>query len=235
MTVLGDGNRIGTDGDGFGDEAERNVISANGFLGVGSAFRRYRPQRRAATWSRATSSAPTPPAPTRWATPSRGSTWPTAEPANRIGTDGNGVGDAAERNIISANGGSGIIVQMTPGGNLIAGNFIGTGINGEPLGNGAAAIDGLDSGDQIGGSPALANTIAYNNGGVIVRNFNAIGVTIRANDIHDNGWASFLYAINGGPVRDNDPGDLDTGSNGLQNFPVIASAVGGGATTVVGT
>ena len=70
---------------------------------------------------------------------------------NRIGTDGNGIGDTAERNVISGNIGAGVVIVASseastpenpiPGlkanGNLVAGNYIGTDATGLlPLGNG---------------------------------------------------------------------------------------------------
>ncbi len=231
MSVNGNGNRVGTDGDGSGDVAEGNVISANGFMSVGTGYNdgvaldgadnviagNYIGTDAAGTIA-------------------MGNAWVGIDVLyggpNRIGTNGDGISDVAERNVIAANGAYGISDQSV-GGHLIAGNFIGTDVNGQPMGNGGAGIWGLDSGDQIGGSPALANVIAYNNGGVIVANPNAIGVIIRCNSIHDNAWPLILEGPNG-PVRDNDAGDLDTGANGLQNFPVLSSAVGGAATTVTG-
>src|SRR4029079_11511465 len=97
---FGDGTRIGTDGDGFGDEAERNIISANGFLvpvysdgislnGAGNVIAgNY--IGTDVTGTQAMGNART------------GINMAYGAP-NRIGTDGNGVGDASERNIISAN------------------------------------------------------------------------------------------------------------------------------------
>jgi hypothetical protein len=58
---------------------------------------------------------------------------------NLIGTDGDSVGDAAERNIISANVGAGVTANA--GNEIIAGNFIGTDVTGtQPLGNGQGGI-----------------------------------------------------------------------------------------------
>ena len=56
---------------------------------------------------------------------------------NRIGTDGDGVGDAAERNLISGNSGSGVyIYNRGTTGNVVAGNLIGTNAAGSAaLGN----------------------------------------------------------------------------------------------------
>ena len=51
---------------------------------------------------------------------------------NRIGTDGDGVNDAAERNLISGNSFAGIVINgRGTDGNAIAGNFIGTSVTGE--------------------------------------------------------------------------------------------------------
>ena len=55
---------------------------------------------------------------------------------NLIGTDGDGVGDAAERNIISANAGDGVVITQGSNDNVVAGNFIGTDVTGtQPLGS----------------------------------------------------------------------------------------------------
>src|SRR5262249_39184552 len=53
---------------------------------------------------------------------------------NRAGTDGDGVNDAAERNIISANASSGIVISDAgTSNNIVAGNYIGTDVNGNGL------------------------------------------------------------------------------------------------------
>ena len=50
---------------------------------------------------------------------------------NLIGTDGNGLGDTAERNLISANTWSGVAIQgLNTERNIVAGNYIGTDVDG---------------------------------------------------------------------------------------------------------
>src|SRR5204863_279586 len=58
---------------------------------------------------------------------------------NHIGTDGNGVADAAERNLISGNPNGGVLIESTgTTQNVVAGNYIGTN---------AAGTDGLRNTD----------------------------------------------------------------------------------------
>jgi hypothetical protein len=63
------------------------------------------------------------------------------------------------------------------------------------------------------------------------------GVTISGNSIHDSGLLGIdlykgIFAGSGG-VTPNDPGDVDIGGNGLQNFPVLQSAVTTGSALMV--
>ncbi|OVE80611.1 hypothetical protein BVY03_05795, partial [bacterium K02(2017)] len=86
---------------------------------------------------------------------------------NRIGTDGDGTSDVLERNVISGNTKSGILVQNSPStGNTIAGNYIGVGADGSgDQGNGTHGIWLLNSAadNTIGGaSNNTVNVIAYN-------------------------------------------------------------------------
>jgi methionine-rich copper-binding protein CopC len=71
---------------------------------------------------------------------------------NIIGTNGDNVSDALERNIISGNTFHGIqILESGTNGNHIAGNYIGTSITGNAiLGNGARGIE-INTGPQPGG------------------------------------------------------------------------------------
>src|SRR5207248_52557 len=88
----------------------------------------------------------------------------------RVGTDGNGVNDAAEANLISANGGHGIAVGVAgTNDTLIRGNLIGTDVTGATaFGNAAdgVALYEWNYGGPSQGSPLRAtvrdNTIAGN-------------------------------------------------------------------------
>jgi hypothetical protein len=50
--------------------------------------------------------------------------------SNRVGTDGNGIADTAERNVISGNGYGVLVHSSGANNNVIAGNYIGTAANG---------------------------------------------------------------------------------------------------------
>ena len=158
VILQSDGNLIGTDGDGVGDASERNIISANQGDGVDI--------HRAATttsWP-ATSSAPTSPGLSRSATlePASTSVRQQLEPDRHRRTE-RGQRRRGERHLVQRRAAS-TSARGAPGqDNLIAGNFVGTDCNGHPI-PGATPGSGIDvegdSNDQIGGSPALANTIA---------------------------------------------------------------------------
>jgi Big-like domain-containing protein len=166
-----------------------------------------------------------------------------------IGTSsGNSIGGAAagQRNVISGNAASGVLIGGCGGNNsTIQGNFIGTDAAGtSAIPNGLHGIfvrvDHHDS--LIGGIGVLGegNVIAFNTAvGVAFENSNSCGtiahnIAVRGNSIHDNGLLGIDLAVDG--VTANDAGDGDSGPNNLQNFPVITLAVSNGPlTTVTGT
>lgn len=155
--------------------------------------------------------------------------------SNRIGTNADGLADAAERNLISGNISDGVLlVDAGSQGNLVAGNSIGTDVGGaEPLANGhsGVCVDGA-SGNVIGGiSAAAGNVIAFNvlEGVAVIAGANN---PVLGNSIFQNGSGGIDLHPDG--VTLNDPGDTDTGPNNLQNFPVLRSAIAAeGRTTVV--
>ena len=158
--------------------------------------------------------------------------------SNPIGTDGDGVGDAAERNLISANAQHGVnLIDVGTDHNVVAGNFVGTDVTGTaPLGNGEHGVEIYDGAgpNQFGGSAALGNVIAFNTlAGVAGVDADCTGNRIQANAIHSNGALGIDLGADG--PTPNDPFDADTGPNDLQNFPVIYAAEAGGTTHVVGT
>jgi CSLREA domain-containing protein len=166
------------------------------------------------------------------------------------------------RNLISGNR-VGVDIRIDGStGNVVQGNLIGTDVTGMPiLGNrdDGVLITNTADNNVIGGLAAgAANVISGNQafgveiasdasqnqvvGNTIATNLLA-GVTvdqggnrnsIRANSIFSNGGLGFDLGNDG--VTPNDPGDGDTGSNNLQNFPVITSASSSaGSTTIQGT
>jgi hypothetical protein len=242
---IGDGqfNRVGTNGDGVADDAEGNVISANIYGGVTISGADASGNVVAGNLI-GTDIAGT-------VCLGRGGLEIVAGAhSNLIGTDGNGVADEVEGNVI---GGGGISIYgkspddqggVYPADNVIAGNFIGTDRSGAtPIGNsgayGVLLWPGV-SGTRIGtngdglGDAAEGNTIAFNgNAGMLIlgdgMSPDPIRNSIRGNSIYSNGGLGIDLSPNlvndccGDGVTPNDPGDTDAGPNGLQNYPVLDS------------
>lgn len=151
----------------------------------------------------------------------------------RIGTDGDGINDAGERNLISGHADHGILVAgATTFDVSITGNLIGTQKGGTlALAN---AGDGVHVADGATSVEISGNLIAFSGGAGVGVATAANATTIRANSIHSNVGLGIDLGSDG--VTPNDPGDVDTGPNGFQNFPVFGTGLLGGAQTrVVGT
>ena len=146
---------------------------------------------------------------------------------------------AGARNVISC---FGLGVRIYGGDVTVQGNSFGTGADGVTLlGNNAGISVENDAVATIGGTAAGAgNFIAYSTlAGITVKN--TAHAAIRRNSIFGNGMDSTTIGhpgidLNGDQVTPNDPGDVDTGPNNLQNFPVVQSvAVSGGMVQITGT
>jgi titin len=148
---------------------------------------------------------------------------------------------AGAGNIVGGND-SGVV--MDAGSNTVQGNYIGT----DPTGTinlGNVADPGVrinnSSNNLIGGVIAGAgNVIAFNAfGGVSIQNFGgpATGNAVEGNAIYGNVGLGIDLTPNGSNVViPNTPCGPHAGSNNLQNFPVLTSAISsGGSTTIQGS
>jgi uncharacterized repeat protein (TIGR01451 family) len=159
---------------------------------------------------------------------------------NLIGGAANGLG-----NVISGNGGAGIQVANGPA-NVIQGNVIGADLTGtQPLGNGDDGIQlplndgglsGNSDGNAVGGvTPGAGNTIAFN-GRVGVWIAQGHQVSVLGNSIFGNAGIGIDlgggYQYPDGPTA-NHTGSAGYGPNGFQNYPVITSVTGSGASTTI--
>src|SRR5205823_4821605 len=112
-------NRIGTNADGVSDALERNVASGNHYQGVWIGD--------AGTANNVVAGNYVGTDPTGgFAVPNGDGIDVYISAGNRIGTNGDGVNDAAERNIVSGNTGTGVLLTGAgSNANVIAGNYIG--------------------------------------------------------------------------------------------------------------
>jgi CSLREA domain-containing protein len=146
-----------------------------------------------------------------------------------------GGDQADDQNVIGGNTGAGVLVAGD--GVQIAGNIIG---QSGSLGRGNHASGVVLNGAShttVGGvkddTNNPANVIASNGvDGVLV--VNGSNNAIEGNSIVNNGQLGIDLGADG--VTANDAKDVDTGANGLQNFPTFSSAVvGGGFLTTTGS
>ena len=153
------------------------------------------------------------------------------------------VGGAAPeaRNLVSGNLSDGVALHGS--GARVRGNLVGTAKDGTsalPNANdGVQIINGTDN--TVGGTSAgEANTVASNGGaGVEIAGSQSTANRILRNSVFENGGLGIDLV---GGIEDasdatrNDPGDLDSGPNGLQNKPALSSArTASGKTTVKGS
>ncbi|MEN3332392.1 MAG: hypothetical protein V7641_1757 [Blastocatellia bacterium] len=149
-----------------------------------------------------------------------------------------GGSSAEARNIISGNGSAGVANSgagvamdfIATTGNVVQGNYIGTGANGiASLGNKHYGVLIINS---AANNLVSENTIAFNPAGVTI--LSGTRNSIRFNSIFSN--RSLGIDLGGNGVTVNDAGDADAGANDLQNFPVFtALSSADGSTTIRGT
>lgn len=141
--ALASGNTIGTNGDGFGDDGERNVISGSP-RGISSwdADDTHIAGNFIGTDVTGTLAVPN----------SIGIFLSNNSTDNLVGTDADGISDASERNIVSGNLRNGIELADSSN-NVIAGNWIGLGADESVVPNQSSGIwmSGSGSDNRVGG------------------------------------------------------------------------------------
>lgn len=175
---------------------------------------------------------------------------------NFIGTDASGtielangggfwVSDASDNTIGGTDPGAGNLISGNTGGirvdgpnasgNLIQGNILGMDVSGTVAmsvkGAGVRFSNGA-FGNSLGGTqPGSGNIVANATWvGVAVFNTAGSGNLVLSNSIFDN--AALGLELNRDGVTLNDEGDVDTGPNNLQNFPVLTSVASSGGAVI---
>ncbi len=150
-----------------------------------------------------------------------------------------GGATAAARNVFGCNG---IAVHVFGGSITLQGNAIGTAVDGTTaLGNSVGVRVDNDAVVTVGGTGTGEGNVIANSflAGVTVRN--TARTAILGNSIFGNGTDPNTIGhpgidLNNDEVTDNDACDPDTGPNGLQNYPELATASSAaGGTTITGS
>jgi hypothetical protein len=145
-------NVIGTNGDGIADAAERNIISGNAGFGIDMQESRRIAYNMIAGNYIGTDVTGTQAIGNGQTGTGHGVFLFRTGAFNRIGTDSNGIADAAERNIISGNLGDGVAIHDAAS-TIVTGNYIGTDVTGLlDLGNALNGISGGEETTRVGGT-----------------------------------------------------------------------------------
>jgi uncharacterized repeat protein (TIGR01451 family) len=156
--------------------------------------------------------------------------------------NGNTIGGASDAlgNQISGNGAFGVLASGSD--DVFSNNWIGTDATGAHLGNSGVGFELLGSRNKVGAVNAStrANFVAFNGAALGPKGFGILVLegsqnALRANSVYENSGRGIALGDTG-PHR-NDAGvingttlviapDLDTGSNGLQNYPVALQREG---------
>lgn len=216
--------QIGTDSDGAHDQDERNIISGNesGYRSLTGGTGSDNVIAGNYIGVDSTGLAPLPNV--------RNGINVIAFDATRIGTNGDGLRDEVERNIISGNGEDGIRIADANN-TIVAGNYIGVARDGSsPIGNGKRGIlissnssdnmIGFHAGMSVSDRSLVGNVIRYNDdSGIAISDATSVRNSILSNSIaYNTGLGIDLDYDN---VTANDNGDVDLGPNTLINFPVF--------------
>ncbi|MBT8250178.1 MAG: hypothetical protein KJN81_07930, partial [Acidimicrobiia bacterium] len=138
-------------------------------------------------------------------------------------------GTVIDGNLIGDHGNAGISLNDTSTNTQVTGNTIGTDA-GETvnLGNLQGVWADTSGTAVIGGTTAADGNVITNSAfdGLELRNTGP-GISVLQNSIHTNGKLGINLVDVGDPatgITPNDPGDFDTGANGLLNYAIVTSA-----------
>ncbi len=205
-------NRIGTDGNGVSDEAERNIIAGNTTFGVeiGDASTGY--NIVAGNYIGTNVEGTERLGNTTGVMLRRGTQF------NRIGVDVHGVSNAAQGNVVSGNNANGIWIEhLGTDHNLVAGNFVGTTANGSgALHNAWHGVHLVQAASNtIGGiTPVARNLISGNEGnGMLIEGNSATNNVVQGNYVGVNANGDTALANRGSAgIRIQSPNNLIGGS-----------------------
>ncbi|HXH28798.1 MAG TPA: right-handed parallel beta-helix repeat-containing protein, partial [Candidatus Polarisedimenticolia bacterium] len=142
------------------------------------------------------------------------------------GAPGNTIGISnVFPNIISGNGADGVLITGgTATGTILRGNYVGVDVtNTVGIRNGLAGVRLESSNATVGGSTiGQRNQIGFN-GTTGVTIVGGTGNRLMRNGINSDVGLGIDLGDDG--VTANDPGDADTGANGLQNDPVLTKVI----------
>ncbi|MEO8504704.1 MAG: NosD domain-containing protein, partial [Acidobacteriota bacterium] len=204
LIIAGTGNVLGTDGDGLSDTLERNVISGNttgAGIGVSLTHELGSGHRVAGNYIGLDTTGTI-------AVPNRvGVRLQDGAHNDVVGTNGDGTGDAAERNVISGNTQQGVLLFKSNSkqveNNRIAGNWIGlSATGGATIANGTGGISvsgarnniiGSDNSDPNEANVIVGHTTSATSYGIELTNFAATGNRVEGNFIGTNATGSVVF------------------------------------------
>jgi CSLREA domain-containing protein len=221
-----DFNLIGTDADEENDDLERNVISGNNH-GISVQFGSLNMIAGNYVGTRADGSQ-------ALGNTGDGVQLKKGSNGNQVGINAGGNGHINERNVISGNGGNGVVI-IENSYNTVGGNYIGVDASGkDPMGNAKHGVLIEQASNNAIGWPTpqftfpADNVIAYNGeNGIAVIEDKALHNQFMGNAIFENDALGIDLGDDG--VTANDSGDADNGPNDLVNFPIGVEAISDGS------